>query len=259
MKKMLFIVGTAVVIGSLWWSVSRDGQKGDTDAKDLVVTATTTPLVSTSTPVLKNSTSTPIAKKVKTAAELEAEMAWRVFDTFLKAVKDHDIETVKRVSHQVSEQCTDPTREKECFMLMDNVHILGSAIKKEDFTIVWSDAKQLILSTPFKRYADDKVAGYGQGVMYFTKVGGEHKILSYNPGRAAALALEGTSGDDATLEKKLQEMIKDSDKDGLSDQFETCAGDYANIAGCKETNPQKRDTDGDGWWDGIERFFYVKN
>lgn len=262
MKKNVLILCLAIVaiIGTIL--LKRGGEGSFVDVTIPTATSsssvsTTTPNTSTSTPT-KGVISTTTPKKVRTAAELEKEAAWLVFDAFVQAAQKHDLEKVKSLSHQQSDQCKDSAREKECFELMDSVYLLGSVIKKDAFTLVWSDAKQLILSTPFKRYVVPESVGYEQGVVYFTKVGGVHKILSYNPARAAALPLEGKNSNDPGLEEKLQTIMKDSDRDGVTDQFESCAGEYANIPGCKETNPNIRDTDGDGWWDGIERFFYIQ-
>lgn len=45
------------------------------------------------------------------------------------------------------------------------------------------------------------------------------------------------------------EQLQDSDQDGYGDDKETCS---KSISGCVETDPQSKDTDGDGWWDSIE-------
>jgi hypothetical protein len=50
-------------------------------------------------------------------------------------------------------------------------------------------------------------------------------------------------------------MIIDTDNDGLTDWNETCSGAGAYNPDCIETNPNNKDTDGDGWWDSIDDSF----
>jgi hypothetical protein len=57
---------------------------------------------------------------------------------------------------------------------------------------------------------------------------------------------------------RLQALVKDTDKDSTPDQTELCVGELAQREECVKTDPAKRDTDNDGWWDGIESAFYKK-
>jgi len=47
-----------------------------------------------------------------------------------------------------------------------------------------------------------------------------------------------------------QDRIRDTDKDGLTDFNERCESGFSN---CIKTDPLDRDSDDDGWWDGIEK------
>ena len=46
----------------------------------------------------------------------------------------------------------------------------------------------------------------------------------------------------------------DSDGDGRADENETCSGNIYNHfpEKCIQTDVNKKDSDNDGWWDGIE-------
>jgi hypothetical protein len=52
-------------------------------------------------------------------------------------------------------------------------------------------------------------------------------------------------------EALLVQQALDSDQDGATDEEETCANEYDPFCG-PVTDPFSRDTDGDGYWDGIE-------
>lgn len=52
-------------------------------------------------------------------------------------------------------------------------------------------------------------------------------------------------------ENTLKAMISDSDKDGRTDYDELCKGAMEANPNCVKTDPNKRDTNDNGWWDGI--------
>ncbi len=66
------------------------------------------------------------------------------------------------------------------------------------------------------------------------------------------MPLSGTNRGPVQIEAELQAMILDSDKDGLTDMKENCGGSMMGNKTCVKTNPNKDDSDGDGWWDGID-------
>lgn len=144
--------------------------------------------------------------------------AWSVWERYLEAAKNHDIETVQSLSHQTSATCQDPAREAECFTLMDSVYYFGSIFKKEAFTRIFSDDKQIIMMTEF--ITDPKTGPQStQVVLFFTRTpDGTPKVLTM--------------------------------RFCFKDQLETFGGN------CVETDPQKRDLDNNGWWDSVEALFY---
>lgn len=182
------------------------------------------------------------------------EEAWIVFQKYLTFAKNHDLEGLKSVSYQLSPTCTDPLKQKECYQLMDSAYSFGIELKKADFINIWQDSKQIILFTNVIKQEVEVSRGYTKGVIYFTKdSAGNLKVLSFNPVYGAFTKIAGKT--DVEIEATLTEMLKDTDQDGLDDQVEICKDQGP---ACVKTDPTKRDTNGNGWWDGIEALFYVK-
>ena len=189
-----------------------------------------------------------------------AERAWGVFESYMKSANEHDLPTLRTLSHQISDTCNNPEMETDCFLLMDSVYVFGSNFKKEDFTNVWFDDNQIILASDYKQVDDEQanVRGLTRSVLYFTRNGsGEPKLLKFND--VDGVFIQKMELDEDTINSRLAEMVKDSDEDGLPDEMEECLETSFFASGCKATNPNVRDTDGDGWWDGIEIFFYFQN
>ena len=186
------------------------------------------------------------------------ERIWILFDKYIARAKAHDIAGVKGLSYQQSDACADPKRANECYGLMDIVVDLAKGVKKEDYVNLWSDSKQVILSTNFKKTDSADIYGYSRGYLVLTAdINGDLKMLNFNPERSWFYTrYESDFGNKEVMENKLQAIIKDSDEDGLTDMQEICGGDYRDApAECSNTDPSKRDSDADGWWDGVEFFF----
>lgn len=201
-------------------------------------------------------TTTPLRED--SAGQAEKDQAWAVLQKYLSFAKANDIKGLTSLSYQLSDSCKNYDKstdnKKDCDAKMQSVYSIGSQFKKADYTIVWSDSKQTILSTPFYRAdAGEEIASYLHGVIFFVKsTDGSIKLLSFNPARGIFLPKTATSTK-AEIDKKLKDAVIDLDKDGMEDQVESCI--RTDVA-CTKTNPQKRDTDGDGFWDGVEALFY---
>jgi len=117
------------------------------------------------------------------------------------------------------------------------------------------DDKQAIYSTNPVKTDDSTAYGYKQGIIMFVKKDGSWKILLSSPEKNWGVSKAGTNRTPAQVEELLQEMILDSDKDGITNMYELCEGSQMGNSKCVKTDPNKRDTDGDGWWDGIEAEF----
>jgi len=180
--------------------------------------------------------------------------AWKTLTEYLAGLKAHDTEAVKKLSYQQSDTCMDKAKQADCFKLMDSAYQIGSQLKQESYVNRAEDAKQLILTTNIEKDSmGTTTVGLVRGQVVFTKtLTGQYKILSFDLGKG--LYRTSTSTPVEEIYKNLESAVMDSDKDGLFDEEEQCIGDFA-YPGCIKTDPKKNDTDGDGWWDGVEIFF----
>ncbi len=179
--------------------------------------------------------------------------AWAVFETYLDVVKNHDLDGLKILSYQLSEDCLDEGKFDKCKERMNNAYFFGQSLKLEDITEVSYDKKQIILATDYTKTIEATSTGMIRGLVYFVRDEEEIKFLSLEPfdGVVTLRSTESTS----TVEARLEELTKDSDGDYLPDNEETCS-DLNVLASCTKTNPKKRDTNGDGFWDSTEALFY---
>lgn len=110
--------------------------------------------------------SSPVLAIPSTESSL-ATQAWTVFQNYLQFAKNHNLSGIRGLSHQISTTCNDTTKEKECFVLMDNVYSLASPLKLSDFNHIQSDEHQIIM------YTD----GPTVVMLYFVKESGSIKVL----------------------------------------------------------------------------------
>ena len=97
-----------------------------------------------------------------------AQEAWEIFQNYLAFAHAHDLEGLRTLSHQISDTCNNPAKEKGCFELMDSVYTLASPFTLNDFKNIISDEKQIIM------YTD----GPDVVMLYFTrKEDGTPKVL----------------------------------------------------------------------------------
>jgi hypothetical protein len=189
----------------------------------------------------------------KTEAEDIKLSAWAVFETYLEVVKNHDVEGLKILSYQLSEDCLDESKLDKCKERMDGAYYFGQYLKLEDITKISYDKKQIILSTNYTKTIEPNSTGMIRSLIYFVRGEDGIKFLSIDPfdGVVTLRSNEATS----TVEARLEEITKDSDDDYLPDDEENCSD--TNVSnGCIKTNPKKKDTDGDGFWDSTEALFY---
>lgn len=142
--------------------------------------------------------------------------AWGVFQDYLKAAQKHDLATLKKLSYQLSETCTNPEKRDECNALMDNVYEIAHTYTLKDFTNVAADDKQIIMSTDFM--------DTGEGADNKTKI-----VLFF---------------------------VKDEKDGPKVLSIKYCYGNESPSNICVNTDPASRDSDKDGYWDDIEAFFH---
>jgi len=236
-SKILVILGALVIVSALVFGLKseRNNPLPPVDSVDEV--------------------SPPTGGMVGTKATAIKQSAWTTFQNYLSFAKTHDLAGVKSLSYQTSDTCLDPKKIKECEGLMDSAYEYGKDLQEENFTHVWYDAKQIILSTNFQRQDfGTTTVGYNRSIIYFTRdTAGNPKLLSFNPDDGVIISRQDL--DDAEIDRRIKSMTRDSDEDGVVDDIENCVG-YAVEKDCPtKSNPTKKDTDGDGWWDGVEIFF----
>jgi hypothetical protein len=184
----------------------------------------------------------------------EAVQAWAVFEEYLEYAKNHDIEGVISISHSPSATCTDPSRVEECKTLLDTGYSRGSVLEKEKFVNAWSDEHQIILSTNYITIdlSSLNARGRARSIIYFSKdEHGTPKLIGFNPNEITFIEKGSKTNEEA--DRELDRVLTDSDKDSLPDIKELCqSSSGAEIAGCMPTDPYDPDTNGNGWWDGIE-------
>lgn len=179
--------------------------------------------------------------------------AWAVLQKYLGYAKNHDLKNLRQVSYQLSPACSDPAQEKNCFERMDTAYFFGSFFKQEDFKYVWSDERQIILATEFNIEEDDTMMGRNRAMIYFVVVDGNPKVLYFNPTKGSVVS-KGTASKEE-LTERLVIYTEDKDEDGKEDYLEQCLSSSQNSS-CVKTDPKIRDTDKDGFWDGIETLFH---
>ncbi len=75
--------------------------------------------------------------------------AWQVVEEYLGYAKAHDLEGVRRLSHQLSTVCLDESRREECNGLMDSIYNIINLYRPEDFKHAISDGKRVTLYTDY--------------------------------------------------------------------------------------------------------------
>ena len=248
MKKNILIGLVLVIIIALGVGLSLR-RAGAPTVTDTGTTATSTDATSTVTVVSPLPKTTP-------AVESERDTAWTLFQKYLTAAKNHDLATVKALSYQVSPDCLDATKTTECNARMDTAYFYGSAIDESSLTHTVGDDKQLILVGDYKEKIDNQAITLTRGIVYFTKQNGNIKFLSLSPFDGFFKLIDASSTEaTSTTEASLKALTKDTDGDTAPDAVETCT-DPGAPADCVKTDPNKKDSNGNGWWDSIEALFY---
>ncbi|MFH0856619.1 MAG: hypothetical protein V1860_01845 [bacterium] len=95
----------------------------------------------------------------------------------------------------------------------------------------------------------DIYADKNQGIIFSNMESGNTKIyIVKNNDQWKLLKIYTSSSSDSDL-----------DHDGISNEEEKCEGIYAYTSDCIPTDPKNKDTNSDGWWDGIEKAMEYKN
>lgn len=143
-------------------------------------------------------------------APVEAQ-AWGNFQDYLKAAKNHDLESLKKFSYQLSGACSDTTKQEECFQLMDSLVAVTSDFKLSDFKHIDYDDKQVVMSTDYMPLTEPTKA-----VLYFVRA--EDKFPKM-------LAIRFCYGDESKSPEQMKcvntdPTTRDKDKNGWWDDVE---------------------------------------
>lgn len=143
--------------------------------------------------------------------------AFAVFGQYIDAAKMHDSERLKTLSYQVSPACSDPEKKSECIELMDSAVFFLERFKREDFTKVYADKKQIVLLTDYR----------------------------------SASELENERVDDL---RYALFFVREAEPKVLGFRF--CFRDTEDPAQkCFDTKTLKRDRNNNDWWDELEKLF----
>jgi len=209
-----------------------------------------------------NATSTP-----ETGTKLtNFDLAWNVLQQYLAYAKAHDVAGVEKLSYQLTDSCKkyneSEANKTDCDARMNTVYNFGYSFKKSDFIYEWSDKKQIILSTDWAVSGEADYSARMRSIIFFIVDGSTIKVLSFKPAQGTIVSkFDKKEGEpevklsEAEVQRRLVEFTEDKDKDGIEDFVEQCLGS-SNTKDCVKTDPTKRDSDRDGWWDGVEALFY---
>jgi|GEM_PF-1696208 hypothetical protein len=237
------IIALIVIIGALIAYLFFSGSFGPKPSAQSAITETSQLPVDTtqaSVPVIASSTA--LLNQIQVSDD-----PWVAFEGVSLALKNKDIALYNTYSYKQ----TVPGEEARFVNAADLAYEASANTKKGDYVNRWQDERQAIYSTkPMKRDAAETYR-YVQDTIYFIKVGDQWKELVMS-GHSWNISKKDTNQTDVQIEQSLQAMMLDSDRDGLTDQEETCMGSNEFNQKCVKTNPNKIDTDGDGWWDGVQ-------
>lgn len=168
---------------------------------------------------------------------------WPIYDKVAVALNNKDVSAFNAVSYK-------QVAPEEAPLFIQMAPFLAEIVPvKSDYVIKWQDDRQAIYATNLKREDDTNFYRYKQSVIMFVKKDGVWKVLIDSPDRGWSIMKSGTTETPAQIEQSLKALTLDSDKDGLTDKVESCTtGDSR----CIKSDPNKRDTNGNGLWDGIE-------
>ncbi len=218
-NKILILAGVVIILGGLYWTNTRTSQKPEEAAQ------------------IKDS-------------------AWNVFEQYLSDLKAHNLTDLKTITYKLSGTCTDSTKTAECFGLMDKAYNAIKDFSKDEFIQVSFDSKQIILSTDFRTIQDGNARILIREIIYFYRDSASNpKVIAYTlPFEQTFITIDFSQKlATSTIDSRLNDRVKDTDGDYLPDEIENCAFAEASSS-CIKTNPNKKDSKGDGWWDGVRIF-----
>lgn len=164
---------------------------------------------------------------------------WDVFQGFLETLKTRDLDKINTLVYKPLEpeewEAFGMTKD-EYLELTESFYkgVIGE-LQEPDFVNVEEDERQIVMFTDLISIGEKD---YSKSCLYFVK-NPEREILFLVASRESWANISPTE-------------LKDTDRDGLIDRDENCLGAKQYDPACVKTDPNLKDTDGDGWWDSIE-------
>lgn len=184
------------------------------------------------------------------------DAAWNVFQSYLNATKKHDLALLTKYSYQLSPTCKDPSKARDCEELMESAYLFGKEFKDTDFNHIAYDAKQVIIFSDYHSQLAGESPSRMREIIHFVRDNESIKILAFSPFQGAFI-IRTPEMATSTIQARLTNLVIDTDGDTLSDDEENCIGQTV-AADCVKTDPNKKDTDNDGFWDSTEAHFNKK-
>ncbi|MBC7982101.1 hypothetical protein H7X65_03430 [Candidatus Parcubacteria bacterium] len=196
-------------------------------------------------------TSTKTEVKSNTAVFASTD-PWAVFNKQKEYGQAKDFAGYMSLSYNQYPACASKA---ECDMMFQIVNAITDSINQKEYVNKWEDSKQIILSTNIKKIDTAAEKSYTKEYLFFVKdSNGNVKVLG-NSSSGLHISKSGSNSTSEAQTAELELSVADTDQDGVSDIKEKCEGASKYDKTCKKTDPTKRDTDGDGWWDGVEARF----
>lgn len=251
MKKYLIYVALIVFIGLIATLIIKNNKIENNKTVNQPISVSEASLES-STSTSEINTSSIKSEIIGTSSMSAPDKAWATFQNYLTFAKNHDLKGVSRLAHKLSSTCSEalnnPSNSAACYKILDNLYAIGKTFKKSDFPNNLFDSKQVILYSDRKETDDTEIKESSKNLLYFTvDANGDPKIIGLELGRVFTVKKSGLT--EAEAMEEMTAKTKDSDNDAIEDVIETCS---LKITECVETDPNKKDTDGNGYWDSTD-------
>ncbi len=216
------------------------------------------PFSEESSPQADNSgaNSSPSAKVLSTSD------LWNIFSNYRDAARRNDIKALESSAFMISSVCKVEGVSTECKKRMDDLYVATKDLSINKFTESMADERQAILSTSFVFKEDTKTVRLSKAMIFFARRDdGRLGVIALDPERVWIVNKSSTSTE-VQLRDRLNKLSFDSDKDGITDDFENCVfpDSLIVLSECTKTDPNNKDSDGDLWWDGIDAYIKaIKN
>jgi hypothetical protein len=196
------------------------------------------------------STPLPMPTMVTTLGRIDPELGWSLFQGYLERLRLGDVEGANALARLPFDwdMCMAQLEEEACGEVLELAYQEGARVSRNELVHAWADENQLIMA------AEPTVSQEGEGgdshstyvkvsLMFLRDQSGAIKFLMLR----TSVWATGPTGVD---ESEHLARLADSDQDGLSDYEEACT---ENDPPCEQpTDVMEKDSDGDGFWDGIE-------